>query len=410
MPRIDPHPTNIFEYLSSLQEPSLAQLYRTPIFALSFLKLFEENALRFIFDLLIKSFGINALKEMRGIKSILKTLLRIRLIERRGMCICLNDSFRDALKRGLCILTVERYFSKSGSRVQLNEGECSAKFESVLRSIVNKEYRIDAFGAEELLAFGGLVDRERHITNRGFEFLLKTKQEQLWCLVFLALKYFLPSVEEELAGLEAIFELSTKNSSVLYQQLEDVDKSLLRCLESLGLMRMDGSRVVLSTSFIQLFETSRQLKEEFIIMETNYKIYAYTQSEYKKSIIHLFCNVVLELPNFIKGVMTEESLNRAYDKGITSSQIIHFLRSSVIEGYLPPTVSNQIEIWESKRNRMEMVPGYLYSNFLNLSDYQRVLQYCIESGFLVESDLDKRIIVVRDEAHEHVREYVKSIM
>jgi transcription initiation factor TFIIH subunit 4 len=382
-----PCPADIFEYLGALPEAPLAQLYRRPVFALSLLKLFEDDALRFVFDLLTKSFNINALREIKGIRKVLRTLLKIKMIERRGACIYLNADFRGALEEGLCILTIERYFSRSGPKVQLKEGECSSKFENVLRNIVNREYKIHAFGVENILAFGGLVDEERQITNRGFEFLLKTKQEQLWCLIFLALKYFLSSAEAE-----------------------EVDKSFFRCLESLGLLRLDGGRAVLSTSFIQLFETARQSKEEFIIMETNYKIYAYTQSDYRKSIIHLFCDVTLELPNLVRGVMTEESVNRAYEKGITSSQIIHFLGSSVIDGHLPLTVSNQIRIWESKRNRIEMAPGYLYSNFLNLSDFQVVLQYCIENGFLVESDLDRRVIVVREEAHEYVRGYVKDIM
>lgn len=403
------HPTNIIEYLRMLPRHSRTELYRAPAFAVSFLKIFDENTVRFIFDLLLRAHSISSLKEMDGIKDTLKTLLKIQMIEKRGNNIYLDEGFRASLEQGFCILSMEKHYRTTGERMGADEARCSTLFEDLLRFIVNRDFKIHAFGVREVLLFGELLDAGENITNRGFEFLLMTKKEQLWSLILLSLKYFLGSVEEEIAVIEAIFELSTRATGAIYEPLLQMNNRLLRFLESLGLLRLRGCGVVLGDSFIQLFEDTAQNRREFIVLETNHRVYAYAHSEYEKSVIGLFCEIAMRLPNLIKGALTEESVNGAFNKGITSNQIIHFLEFSV-KGRLPPTVSNQIRIWESKRNRIFMAPGYLYSNFLNLSDYQRVLDFCTGNNCLIESDLDRRMIVVCPEAHALVKGFVKTLL
>lgn len=404
------HPTNIAEYLKLLPKHSKKDLYKSPVFSVSFLKMFDENTTKFIFDLLLKSHSVSSLREIKDIKDILKTLLVVQMVEKRGNNVYLDEDFRSSVKKGICMLVMEKYYRRTAEEAVMDENRCNSMFEDVLKFVVNKEFEISEFGIREILVFGGLLDTEKDITNKGFEFLLKTKKEQLWYLILLSMKYFLGSVGEEIAVVEALFELSTKTTGVVYQQLRPMDSRLFRCFSSLGLLGLHKHGVVLARSFVQLFEAAEQNKREFIILETNHKIYAYTRSEYEKSVIHLFSNVAIRLPNLIKGTITEESMNSAFDKGITSKQIIHFLQCSVIGGYLSPSISNQIEIWESKRNRIFMTPGYLYSNFLNLSDYQRVLEFCIENNCVIESDLDRRIVIVRLEAHNAVKDFVKTIL
>lgn len=404
------HPTNMIEYLRLLPRDSKAELYRSPIFAVSFLKVFDEDVTRFIFDLVLRSHSISSLKEIGNIKETLRILLKVQMIEKRGDNIYLDEDFRTSLRKGFCMLRMEKYYIDTKVKAEMDEERSEGLFEGLLRFVVNKEFRAHEFGVKEVLVFGGLLDTEENITNKGFEFLLRTKKEQLWCLILLSLKYFLSSVSEEMTTVEALFELSTKAKCTVYRQTQQMNSRFLLYLESLGLLRIHGDGVVLGRSFIQLFETGEQSRNEFIVVETNHKIYAYTHSEYEKSVIHLFCNVVTKLPNLIKGMITEESVNMAFDKGITSEQIIHFLESSVKGGGLSPTVGNQIRIWESKRNRIYMAPGYLYSNFLNLSDYQKVLKFCVDNSCLMESDLEKRIIVIRLEAHSLVKDFVKTIL
>lgn len=405
-----PYPIDIIEYFEALPRHSKTQLYKAPIFSVSFLKILDQVTTRFVFDLLLKSHSISSLREIPGIKQTLKTLLRIQMIGRRGDNIYLNEDFRRSLMDGFCMLAMEKHYRSTGERCPMDEEESNRRFEAILRSVVNKECRVKAFGVGEVLMFGGLLDRDRVITNRGFEFLLKTKKEQLWCLVLLALKYFLGSVDEEIVVLEALFELSTKAVGAVYHHSTPMDERLYRYFEALGILKLHEKSLVVGMSFVQLFEASERSRREFIIIETNNKIYAYTSSEYEKSVIHLFCDVAVKLPGLVKGSITEESVNVAFDKGITSKQIVHFLESSVKGGSLPQTISNQIEIWESKRNRIFMVPGYLYSNFLNLSDYQRVLEFCVEGSHLVESDIEKRVIVVKLGSHDAVKEFVKTIL
>ncbi|KAH9412159.1 transcription factor Tfb2 [Ordospora pajunii] len=409
-PQAWPYPIDVVEYFRLLPKDLKIHLYKAPIFAVSFLKIFDEDTRRFVMDLVLRSPSIGMLREVDGVKNMLKTLLKVQVIEKKRNNIYLDEDFRKSLMDGFCMLVMEKYYRKTHETIAMDEERSSQMFESILRFIVNKEFKSHAFGINEIVVFGGLLDKQKNITNRGFEFLLKTKKEQLWCLVLLSLKYFASSVEEEVAAVEAFFELSAKTVGVLYDQVCVVNGRLLKYFEALGILKMHGEKLAVGKNLLRMFEASERSKREFVIVETNNRVYAYTSSEYEKSVIHLFCDVIARLPNLIKGMITEESTNAAFDKGITARQIIHFLESSIKIGELPETVCSQIEIWESKRNKIFMVPGYLYSNFLNFSDYQKVLKFCVDGSHLVESDADKRIIVVKLDGHSLVKEFMKTIL
>lgn len=64
-----------------------------------------------------------------------------------------------------------------------------------------------------------------------------------------------------------------------------------------------------------------QNKEGFIIIETNYKLYAYTNSELQISILSTFCNIIYRLPNFIMGLITRESIRKALINGISAEDV-----------------------------------------------------------------------------------------
>ena len=60
----------------------------------------------------------------------------------------------------------------------------------------------------------------------------------------------------------------------------------------------------------------------FIIIETNYRIYAYTNSPLQIAVLALFTKLNTRYPNMVAGRVTRDSMYNAIAHGITSDQII----------------------------------------------------------------------------------------
>jgi len=77
-----------------------------------------------------------------------------------------------------------------------------------------------------------------------------------------------------------------------------------------------------------LIETNRQSStEKFLIVETNFKVYAYTSSKLHLAILKLFLRVECAFPNFIVATLVRSNLQAAIQRGISSRQIVEFLES-----------------------------------------------------------------------------------
>ena len=116
-------------------------------------------------------------------------------------------------------------------------------------------------------------------------------------------------------------------------------------------------------SNIELFgEGIKSSGPKNLILETNFKIYAYTNRKYEKNILNLFSKPVYNLPNLIKAQFDEEIIVKALEKGITANQIIKYLNEA--SDSVPLCVENQIKIWEAKQNRIKQTNGVLFNDFL----------------------------------------------
>jgi MGC83106 protein len=143
-----------------------------------------------------------------------------------------------------------------------------------------------------------------------------------------------------------------------------------------------------------------EIREEgYIIVETNYRVYAYTSEffilllslSHKKiylphfftdsplqiALLALFTEMQYRLPNLCLGVLTRDSVRQALKSGITAEQIIHFLKSNAHPRMtsIPPTIVVQIRLWEIERDRFLFKEGVLYSQFLSQSDFQLLRTY-----------------------------------
>lgn len=60
---------------------------------------------------------------------------------------------------------------------------------------------------------------------------------------------------------------------------------------------------------------------------------------------------------------------------------------------LPPTVVDQIFLWEQERNRFTFSEGVLYSQFMSQSDFDTLRDYAQDLGVLVWQNDRKRTMV-----------------
>lgn len=151
----------------------------------------------------------------------------------------------------------------------------------------------------------------------------------------------------------------------------------------------------------------------FIIVETNYRIYAYTSSPLLISILSLFSVLKTRYPNLITAKLTKRSISQAIAAGITSDQIITYLTAHAhpvlrhSNPVLPPTVVDQIRLWQLADERMVANVGFLIKDVGSQEDYDKAVNYAEALGVLKETFPAKRWFFVS--RMEQMASYFKNL-
>ena len=74
---------------------------------------------------------------------------------------------------------------------------------------------------------------------------------------------------------------------------------------------------------------------------------------------------------------------------------------------IPPTITDQIKLWEMERDRLQYSEGVLCNQFLSQTDYQMLRQFASDSNVLLWSNDQKRLMVVAKAGHDMVKQYWK---
>ncbi|CAJ0920885.1 18969_t:CDS:2 [Entrophospora sp. SA101] len=152
----------------------------------------------------------------------------------------------------------------------------------------------------------------------------------------------------------------------------------------------------------------------FIIIETNYKLYAYTESLLQISVIKLFCELQSRFANMVYANITRDSIRSALRHGITANQIISYLTSHAHPQMkkqmplLPPTVVDQVRLWEIERNRLSIDDGYLYNDFRTQADFDMLLKYCRKLNIVLWHSEQKRMFCVTEKGHEYAKKFINK--
>lgn len=89
----------------------------------------------------------------------------------------------------------------------------------------------------------------------------------------------------------------------------------------------------------------------FLITETNYRLYAYTDSQLHLSILSQFAELSCRFANMIVAHMSRDTVRKALQAGITARQITQYLRANAhpnavqahgVHHCVPPTVVDQV--------------------------------------------------------------------
>nr|XP_027080328.1 general transcription and DNA repair factor IIH subunit TFB2-like isoform X2 [Coffea arabica] len=214
------------------------------------------------------------------------------------------------------------------------------------------------------------------LTEGGFQFLLMDTNAQLWYII----REYIGNSEER--GLDSadlvsfLLELSFHATGEAYNinTLSDIQRTIIRDLADLGLVKLQQGRkeswfipTKLATNLsISLSDTSSR-KQGYVVVETNFRMYAYSSSKLHCEILRLFARVEYQLPNLIVGAITKESLYKAFQNGITAEQIISFLQQNahprVAERIptVPENVTDQ-EVFEAACDHARECGGFLWEN------------------------------------------------
>lgn len=332
---------------------------------------------------------------------------------------------------------------------------------------------------KDLLLAGRLVER-RHdtrggvgITQAGFTFLLQEANAQVWTLLLLWLEAADHSKTAEQAKgfstehkpdsidmLSFLFMLASLELGRAYDTdaLTETRRNMLPALVDFGLIyipREDTRQYFptrLATTLTSSASALRSVSSGFaaattntsndaaslglsssaadpppnnapttnkgsIIIETNYRLYAYTASPLQIAVLALFTQLNMRFAGMVTGRLTRDSIRRAIGFGITADQIIAYLaghaheqmvRAAAATGrpVLPPTVVDQIRLWQLENERMRTTAGFLFKDFDTPDEYAALSGYADEIGVLVWRNDRKKVFFASK--FEQLRDYLKS--
>ena len=177
-----------------------------------------------------------------------------------------------------------------------------------------------------------------NITSAGFQFLLQDVNSQLWVLL---LQYLSMAEERNMELVEVLAFFFTVGSLELGRCYETAGLSptqlqMLEELSDYGLVFRPNrnskyffptrlATTLTSATAPNLSMSSDQEEQGYVILETNYRVYAYTGNLLRIAILNLFVTLKSRFPNLVVGQLTRDRVKSALKKGITADQIIAYL-------------------------------------------------------------------------------------
>lgn len=441
--------------------PSLAKFYVTSM-------IFNEKRV------LVQDFDswINSNGKMEKAEAI-RALKALHLIKENNSIAVLNPVFRTSFRLVLTGSESENSFgvvceASDTHKVDVDflDKYAANKWETILHFMVGTELEeIPNQAVLTLLRHSGLMigktPNAMKITNEGFQFLLQDVNAQLWALLLQYLRMAETLQMDPVDVLNFIFMLGSLELGKDYSlsTLNETQVNMVSDLRDYGLIyqRKSTSRrfyptrlattltsdaSTLRTASAAMNKAIERAKDRStsnvsfenagtIIIETNFKLYAYTNSPLQIAILNLFVHLKQRFANLVTGQITRESIRNALLNGITAEQIITYLEThahpQMIKSaeeqlgkrletgeqtntsleILQPTIKDQIKLWQLELDRIVAFEGSLFTDFSSLEEYEMLRKYSEEIGCLLWSDNNKKKMFVTEEGKLQVISYAK---
>ncbi|PIA44014.1 hypothetical protein AQUCO_01800227v1 [Aquilegia coerulea] len=448
MPQVKIIAKNFMDMVASLPEFKLDQLYDNTFICEAVLRSLPALGKKYVLQLLFieKPVPAKAIEEWLLSNGVSKHRVAIdRLVQlrvfreiidrKKDISYLLNTKFQSNLQKYIVkggVLPGEPMPSSITVRLPtLEELDAYAleQWECFLLQLISSSQaeRPTNFSSSMMTIFqrGLLSQRDKEaprLTVHGFQFLLMDTNAQLWYIIR---EYILNS---EVRGVDTadlisfLLELSFHVSGEAYNinTLNEFQRNVIKDLADLGLLKLQQGRkeswfipTKLVTNLSVTLSDSSSRKQGFVVVETNFRTYAYSASKLHCEILRLFSRVEYQLPNLIVGAITKESLYNAFENGITADQIISFLQQNahprVAEKTpsVPENVTDQIRLWEADLNRVEIVSSNFYEEFPSRDVFESACDYARENGGHLWEDSKRMRLIVKAEIHMQMREYLR---
>ncbi|KAG7086752.1 hypothetical protein E1B28_002684 [Marasmius oreades] len=438
----------LLPFLQVQSATALSRLYQSPSSCLSIFRLLAPVERQIVMNLLwlesaMTPSTLAAWVTTEGQKlydSSLDTLSHLHILHNYPTKLALNTTFKTSLRHAITGGGTTGSFGvpaeKDEKRLPLDvEGLDSyalERWETILHFMVSsgtgQNPQRPSPGVLYLLQRSGLMGNQHgslQITSAGFQFLLHESHAQLWNLL---LQYLHMAEERQMDLVEVLsflFMLSTMELGREYstENLSKTQKAMLEDLRDYGLLwqrrptsrRFSPTRLAttLTSSSPDLPSSTGASSTGFIVLETNYRVYAYTDNPLQTAILNLFVSLKYRFPNLVVGSITRDSVKRALNNGISADQIISYLVTHAHpqmrknNPLLPVTVQDQIRLWELEKNRLKSQEGYLYTSFASQADYEYVLNYAKQMELVLWENNAKRSFFGSIEGHANIRSFIE---
>ncbi|KAA3671832.1 transcription initiation factor TFIIH subunit 4, partial [Paragonimus westermani] len=252
----------------------------------------------------------------------------------------------------------------------------SERWDALLHFMVGSESSEVGATVRDVLLMSNLMkddtaDNPVGITKHGFHFLLMTRQAQVRMFLLHFFDYLKETKKNLVAALQFVFQLSflSPDKSYPVDALTPPQQEILQQMRELGLayqrkrsaprfyvtqlaVGLTGCRsdqpVSSSGSVIGAVPTgvsdpkmdsdigghynqlvaSCSMDVGYILLETNFRLYAYTDSPLRTALLSLFSKIRARFPNLVVADITRDSVREALVRGITADQIISYLTTN----------------------------------------------------------------------------------
>lgn len=440
--------TSINDYLEQLPPTTSSRLYTKPATCLAIFRLLPPLAKQYVMSLLFTDFPLGLVQfetwsaqEGKGRQAAaFDKLQRMNVITERHGDLLMNKGFKKHMRLAL---TGGGDHNSFGTRdpdslkvdLAVLEEYCTTTWEDILHFMVGTTFdRQPGPSVVRLLRSSNLIDSSNRITSSGFQFLLQDDNAQIWTLLLQYLETSDLDGSDPVELIHFLFMLGNLELGAAYTMadLSQSQLSLVHDLVEFGIIWQDSpessnfwpTRMATtltrdsaarhsSTKDPLASLTATSPDAGFVILETNYRLYAYTSSPLQIAVLDLFTDLTSRFPNLCTGQLSRTSIRKALENGITADQVILFLTSHAhpqmrkTMPLLPPTVVDQIRLWELEKNRLKATTGYLFRDFNKAEEFHEALKYARDIGVLVYDNVAKRMFFVSTEGVSLLTAFIK---